>query len=73
MNTKITLAIIAAAATSLITLGTTGSITVDTAVAQNATAGATNATDSSNMTTFEENMTAAGVDPAAGGMTNLTG
>ena len=70
MSTKITLAIIASAATSLITMGTIGSITVNTATAQNATAGTT---DTSNMTTFEENMTATGIDPAAGGMTNLTG
>jgi len=43
--------------------------TVNTATAQNATAGTP---DTSNMTTFEENMTAAG-NGTAGGMSNLTG
>jgi hypothetical protein len=69
MSTKITLAIIAIAATSLISMGTIGTMAVNTATAQNTTAGIT---DTSNMTTFEENMTAAGVEPSTGGMTNLT-
>jgi uncharacterized membrane protein (Fun14 family) len=69
MSTKIILAIIVIAITSMIAVLTAGSITVNTATAQNATAGTT---DTSNMTTFEENMTAAG-NGTAGGMSNLTG
>jgi hypothetical protein len=61
------LAIIAIALTSVIAMGGTGIVTVNTVTAQNTTAGST---DTSNMTTFEENMTAAGVKPSTGGTTN---
>jgi hypothetical protein len=55
--------------TSVVAMGSMGIMTVNTVTAQNTTVGST---DTSNMTTFEENMIAAGVQPSAGGMTNLT-
>ena len=69
MNTTTSLVIIAVGAISLVVMGSIGTFAVDTAVAQNTTAGAT---DTSNMTTFEENATFAGNNTASGGMANST-
>lgn len=71
MKIRTTFAVLVIAAISLTAMGSIGTfVVVNTASAQNTTAGAI---DTSKMTTFEENATSAGNNTASGGMTNSTG